>query len=619
MEMTGNPEAERWKLKFYETLGQLESKEKEWQQLEKTLRQCATRLTTIAETNDDGLRTQLDRLRDALADDVPHEQLNSAADDVVRTMVRLDRSRHSRPKPVGPRDVLLMLVDTIAFPGDWAAPAQELRRRLIARRDVNDFDELRRAFITLVSEAMTRPSAAAEPHPGAAAPTRSVGLLERLFGARHRSGEGSGQAPDTEGISIEVARAVLDRLITRVMTEADGAPLRERLAASHEPGELLAVADEFASLMAHPAPAADTSGGTGEERESYQATQEVLLRLLDRLDIPDELADTADAIRRHLSEEKVADLDQTLAAIADLVAQMRRRVQGEKDDIALFLKTLTARIKEIDAHFQESAARERASFEHGQQLDNDVRVQVDGIEKSVRTASGLDELKQFLQQHVDTIRERMQSFRRDEESRMQQAQTRIRDLTERLALMEGESAQLRERIDTERRRAFVDPLTGIANRLAYDERLQQEYARWKRYRTPLVLMIWDIDYFKRINDSFGHQAGDKVLRVVARLLRSRSRETDLVARYGGEEFVCLLPETGLENAYRIAEQVRHTVQKAEFRHRNERVPITICCGLAEFHEGDDPDAVFARADAALYRAKSNGRNQSQKEECPAAP
>ena len=155
----------------------------------------------------------------------------------------------------------------------------------------------------------------------------------------------------------------------------------------------------------------------------------------------------------------------------------------------------------------------------------------------------------------------------------------------------------------------MDPLTQLPNRLAYDQRSQQEYARWKRYNNTLLIMVWDIDLFKQVNDTYGHQAGDKVLKVVATTLRKNLRETDFVARFGGEEFVSLMPETSLGGGFKVAEKIRATVEKLEFHYRGSNVQVTISCGISLFMENDTRESAFARADKALYQAKEQGRNR----------
>lgn len=153
-----------------------------------------------------------------------------------------------------------------------------------------------------------------------------------------------------------------------------------------------------------------------------------------------------------------------------------------------------------------------------------------------------------------------------------------------------------------------DPLTGVSNRLAYEEQLQQEFYRWQRFGNPLAFVIWDIDHFKQINDTYGHAMGDEVLRNIALQLNRHLRATDFVARYGGEEFAMLLPGADAKAALKLADQIRLNIAKTGFNSGEVRIPVTISCGVASFKPGDSPQSMFNRADRALYQAKNAGRN-----------
>lgn len=155
----------------------------------------------------------------------------------------------------------------------------------------------------------------------------------------------------------------------------------------------------------------------------------------------------------------------------------------------------------------------------------------------------------------------------------------------------------------------TDPLTGLANRFAYDQQLANEIARYQRYGTSFALCVADIDFFKRINDQYGHLAGDKVLRLMAKVLRSSLRGVDFIARFGGEEFVILMPSTGGESARQAAEKVRKAVEQSPFNFQSRPVHITISIGVAEVVSDDTAESLFGRADSNLYAAKSNGRNK----------
>jgi diguanylate cyclase len=168
---------------------------------------------------------------------------------------------------------------------------------------------------------------------------------------------------------------------------------------------------------------------------------------------------------------------------------------------------------------------------------------------------------------------------------------------------------MQEQVRRERLRAMTDLLTELPNREAWQERLAFEYNRWQRYGHPLTVGVLDIDLFKRVNDSYGHKAGDRVLQLVAREFRERLRNTDFVARFGGEEFVLLFPETGPDDAQRVLDELRAHVGRLPFHFRGEPVTVTFSAGLAGLVSGDTEESVFDRADRALYQAKDNGRNR----------
>lgn len=163
---------------------------------------------------------------------------------------------------------------------------------------------------------------------------------------------------------------------------------------------------------------------------------------------------------------------------------------------------------------------------------------------------------------------------------------------------------------------LTDPLTGVFNRRYFESRCQEEIANIRRYKTPLTCMFLDIDKFKRVNDNFGHHAGDEVLRGVARLIKSQLRSNDVLARFGGEEFVVLLPKTGLQTASEIAERIRFTIAAQPFQvNAKANQTVTISIGVSRVPDdldGDDTTIalkLISTADEALFLAKKNGRNK----------
>lgn len=156
-----------------------------------------------------------------------------------------------------------------------------------------------------------------------------------------------------------------------------------------------------------------------------------------------------------------------------------------------------------------------------------------------------------------------------------------------------------------------DGLTGIYNRRFLEVQLVEELERFTRYSRPFSVLMLDIDFFKRINDTYGHQCGDFVLRFVAEKLDSCTRKNiDFVARYGGEEFCFVLPETGLESALSVAERLREMIARQEITYRDLKIKLSVSVGVAAAVEGiRDTDTLLSKADEALYEAKMSGRNR----------
>ncbi|GMQ89287.1 MAG: hypothetical protein BMS9Abin09_0758 [Gammaproteobacteria bacterium] len=338
----------------------------------------------------------------------------------------------------------------------------------------------------------------------------------------------------------------------------------------------------------------------------------VLIRLLECLSLPEELVDRVQDIRNGIEAIREGESwDSILEQIAELVQVLRTRTLQEKQGIEDFLVQLGERFQEVNRQLEGSEKYYDDAHQAGKQLDSDVKAGIADIGNSVRDATDLARLRLDVQTHVDAVLGRLASHRETESARFEEAKAQISSANERLRDLESETEELRSRVKHERNQAKVDPLTGIPNRLAYEERLEQEVARWKRFATPLVLVMWDIDLFKNVNDSFGHRAGDKVLRTIARTLESSIRETDFVARYGGEEFVQLMTGSSLEECLPVAEKLRETIKGTGFHFRDQSITITASCGLADFRDGDSVEQWFERADKALYKAKQEGRNRCE--------
>jgi diguanylate cyclase (GGDEF)-like protein len=158
----------------------------------------------------------------------------------------------------------------------------------------------------------------------------------------------------------------------------------------------------------------------------------------------------------------------------------------------------------------------------------------------------------------------------------------------------------------------LDELTGLYNRRFYDQKIQAEFRRSRRNLTPLSLVVIDIDHFKKVNDNYGHLAGDECLVAVSACIkRCLRRSADISCRYGGEEFCLILPETDSKGALVLAEELRESIETCKISYNNIAIKLTISCGISTYLQQKNvkPEQLFAVADQALYKAKDNGRNQ----------
>ena len=186
---------------------------------------------------------------------------------------------------------------------------------------------------------------------------------------------------------------------------------------------------------------------------------------------------------------------------------------------------------------------------------------------------------------------------------------KLKTADEMLKKAQEKMKKLEEEMEKAKQKALYDGLTGIYNRAVFNDRIVKEVEKAKREKKPLSFLIMDIDHFKKINDTYGHQTGDMVLKILATQVKKVMRDFDFLARYGGEEFVVILPDTELEKAKEIAERIRTKIEKTKFIYKSERIPVTLSIGVTLLKPDDNEKSLIERADKALYEAKNSGRNR----------
>ncbi|QSA98663.1 GGDEF domain-containing protein [Methylococcus sp. EFPC2] len=300
-------------------------------------------------------------------------------------------------------------------------------------------------------------------------------------------------------------------------------------------------------------------------------------------------------------------LDSSAALITEIGAELSKEHQALHE----FLSALSAKLGQLEEKTFELQAQNQESAEIRRTQGEAVGEEVAGLRSAARDETDLLKLKDIVETRLDFVATQLEAHKSEEEARFAASQKQLRDVSLRLVLLEQESDDLRTRLSQAHDIAYTDALTRLPNRAAYQERIELEEKRWRRFRQPISLVIWDIDRFKQINDRFGHASGDKALSFISRILISSVRSTDFVARYGGEEFIMLLVGSDENDAMDVAEEMRKRIEECEFTTHGKRVSITISCGMSQFKGQDRYEDVFERADQALYQAKRKGRNRCE--------
>ena len=379
----------------------------------------------------------------------------------------------------------------------------------------------------------------------------------------------------------------------------------------------------FAEVDAAPLEGQFQSRDEAEEQEEFEAilqrpvhepafsrisdkVETILTDLLNHVETGESVAHKAIAVRMRMAKGlNWFELVPTLEDIRDLVMQAYLAADNEyraylkevEQSLSGIVQATGLVLKQVN---QDQKVEEEFQVELSRQLGS--------LSQNVEVAVEVEALKDCVQEHLQNIKlaiEKRESRKNIVDVKLLE---KLSEVQQELDHARKSAMEAKRELEVQRKKALTDTLTGLPNREAYNTRVYEEFVRWQRYGRPLSFALCDIDYFKKINDQYGHSTGDKVLKVLANSLKKRMRAADFVARVGGEEFVLLMPETNAEDALQFLEKVREKLANTAFRYRDAPLPITVSIGITQFASDDAIDKVFQRADKALYQAKNEGRN-----------
>jgi len=296
--------------------------------------------------------------------------------------------------------------------------------------------------------------------------------------------------------------------------------------------------------------------------------------------------------------------------ILSLIQEFISSVSTERALSAEFIKEIGQRIMDMETLILASYAYADNTFQTNEDFQNNLENHLDALQNSVNFSKTLEELKNTVVSQLDQFTVAIAEKKKQDKHLKEKMDKKLVSFQQVVKLMKSKTFSAEKNAEVLEEELLKDPMTGIFNRRAYDQRAKEEMQRFLRYKTDFSLILFDIDHFKHINDQYGHATGDRCLIEIISRVKPIIRETDFLARYGGEEFIVLLPETNGKNAQIAAEKLRTLIENIEFLHKGDLVKITISAGVSQAKpEDQDYETLFGRTDQALYQAKNSGRNQ----------
>jgi diguanylate cyclase len=553
-----------WREKYLSALDEQDKLEKKYASQQQLLRSALVRVSLAADGQDELLDTIMEKLREKLRTDISGADTTSLLSQLEQATLNFEQQREN---------------STLSVRQSLAETARALRSFDLSRAIKKEIDSYLKQLPQRSKKVHLYPA-----------------LLQQLAGIQQQALKEIEQ-PKT---------GFFDRLLQRKNTDNSNLPITS--AEKHIDTEKVESLQSAPVVAAELKPRLKHSQVQSEAKEKSNFSFEILRVLnqfLSSLENEESVKEKAGMLRQQLSADITQEkLIPTLESVRDLVMEAYLTAN---DAFATYLKNVNQELAEIYEVISGAVKTNETQREASRQLHDQVIQQMTSLASTTDTATDLNELKHQVKSQIDHIRQAIDQYQQAETPQLSLAE-QLHSLSQRIKTMEEDAEKNRSSLEEQRHKALHDALTELPNREAYNERAKIEVQRWQRYGRPLSIAIVDIDHFKKINDTYGHAAGDRVIKVIGRSIAKRLREVDFFCRYGGEEFVALLPETDGNSALHVLDKIRNAIATAEFNYKEHPLTINVSIGITQFVETDRLDTAFERADQALYEAKSKGRN-----------
>ena len=545
-----------WREKYLNALDEQEQLEKQFASQQELLRSALVRVSIAADGQDETLDQIMARLREQLRGKMSATEFNSILAQLETAALAFEQHREQ-----GAQDIRQALMDA-------AKPLQNFKLSRGVKKELSDYlaQLPQRSKKVRLYPALLQQLAKIQQQALSEIEQPKTGLFDKILGNKTNP-----KIDDVGGEQDEYAIADLPPMIDSPSASVE--PIVSHLTAEYS-AQIIRVLNQFFTSL--------------ENETAIKNKVEAMRRKLEQGVSVDSLVPLLDSVRDLVMEAYLA----------------------ANQAFATYLKNVNQELAEIYMLLGGAVKNTQDERAASRKLQDDVMREMNDLETTAASATDINQLKDTVKSQLGNIRQVIDHYQQTDQAQQFLAE-QLQTLGAKIKTMEVEAEKNRTTLEAHRQKALHDPLTELPNREAYNERASAEVQRWQRYSRPLTIAIFDIDHFKRINDTYGHQAGDRVIKVIGRSIAKRLREVDFFCRYGGEEFVALMPETDSATALAVLEKVRDAIANAAFNYKDQPMSITLSVGLTEFKTNDSLESAFERADQALYTAKSSGRNRCQ--------
>ncbi|TYL46825.1 GGDEF domain-containing protein [Marinomonas sp. IMCC 4694] len=343
------------------------------------------------------------------------------------------------------------------------------------------------------------------------------------------------------------------------------------------------------------------------DQEILRQISHTLTGLMNNLSLPSHYDEDITELKKALSSNH--SLQQLPDLLDEVIHLIMITIGKNQESLTNYLNLLNKQLASINKSISHSYDSQQSLSDSREGFSTRLENQVLDTSNAVKNANDLDSLKTLIDERLNLISHTMTDYKTQIIEQEEHANRSISLLKSKVNKMEKDTVSMRSLLQERLAQAMTDSLTDLPNRTAYQDAILPLCKVMQKTQRPICLAVCDIDHFKNVNDTWGHLAGDKVLRLIPQQVRSILLKDDIMFRYGGEEFVIVFPNTTLQQAIERAEAIRVAIAKTPFNMQGEPVSISVSIGIAELNQKEEPEPLFDRADKQLYIAKESGRNK----------